>query len=199
MKLEFKTKMKGYRAFTIKSKHAEFIGGSTVSLIGSLALFVLILIVFALLFGISFSSCTNKTLTQHVDSRKIADLKGNMDIINLLKTEHQGIIFGQEQKMSFSDIIIFSYKKGDYSDLEGLLPKYLERISSEKSTKGMEIIFPGNKRQSFGKIINEVSPSGNVLIPIPESSDVIKVEYYDSSYKNYELEKTTETRAGSKI
>ena len=160
---------------------------------------MLILIVFALLFGISFSSCTNKTLTQHVDSRKIADLKGNMDIINLLKTEHQGIIFGQEQKMSFSDIIIFSYKKGDYSDLEGLLPKYLERISSEKSTKGMEIIFPGNKRQSFGKIINEVSPSGNVLIPIPESSDVIKVEYYDSSYKNYELEKTTETRAGSKI
>lgn len=115
-----------------------------------------------------------------------------MDIINILKTEHQGIIFGQEQKMSFSDIIILSYKKGDYSDLENLLPKYLEKISTEKSAKGIEIIFPGDKRQEFGRIVNEVSPSGNIILPLPESSEMIKIIYYDSSYKNYELEKTTE-------
>ncbi len=187
MKIQFNLKQNN-----LKQKRAEFIGGSTVSLIGSLALFMLILIVFAMLFGITFSSCTNKTLTQHVDSRKIADLKANMDIINILKTEHQGIIFGQEQKMSFSDIIILSYKKGDYSDLENLLPKYLEKISTEKSAKGIEIIFPGDKRQEFGRIVNEVSPSGNIILPLPESSEMIKIIYYDSSYKNYELEKTTE-------
>lgn len=184
-------------------KRAEFIGGSTVSLIASLAVFMLMIIVFALLFGISFNSCTNKTLTQNIDSRKAADLKANMDMINLLKTEHQGIIFGQEQRMSFSDMIIFSYKRNDYADLESLLPEYLEQISTEnpteKSQKGIEITFPGNTRKQYGTIVNKVSPSGSLLIPIPESSETIKVEYYDSAYRNYELEKTTEITSGPKI
>lgn len=161
-----------------------FIAAPAISIILSLLTWVAIAIVFGVLFGISLKSCSDGTVKQRVDPAKSIELRGDMDLLNLLRTEHETFISGSKEKMTIAEMIIISNKLNDYSELRNFIEIHLEQVSTKNSVKAIEIKFP-DRTESYGKKERENSLTSDISLPLPESEKFIHVRLYDSEIADY--------------
>lgn len=156
-----------------------FILADAITQAAAYSVFVIIIIIFLLLFGISFKGCTSKVVEQKISSDKNYELQYSTELINILRYEP---IEGE----AIADMIVKvetkqgEEKKDAQEKLKIVLDSFLTRISEEGKAKGLKIQFSHGK-ETYGRTVKP-SIAASIKLPIPESDKMANVDYYDEKY-----------------
>ena len=138
-------------------------------MIQSIFILLLIMMLAFFIFKISF-----KTSKEVIDSTKLGDK--NIALLNILRTEYNG--------KELSDILVESYKKGDYEEFRSGLKPVLDKLYEKEALQGFIIakLMPKNANvfepSAFLQVYHTGKKFPSAKIPI-DKENYLEVTLYD--------------------